>query len=240
VLQQSDVTLNIPTSAAAGQTVPVSVTLSKPLPIDQASVVAQQFYPDPKVAVSDPTVAFSANANAVIISAPNLVGFPLQPNATSGPPGTTLNVGTTAGDIVVVAYLGAYFRRQLTPAQAPYRIIHIDRAAPVIQNLTAASSGSGVTLSMTAFSTSRDLTQAVITLTAAPGVTLATNTITVPLASAASAWYGSSQSQQYGTQFGLSIPINLGDGAKDVTSVSVTLANSVGTSAPATAAVTLQ
>jgi len=228
-LQPSDFTINIPSNAAAGQTVPVSVSLNKPLPVETISAVFGQFYPDPTMNVNDPTVGLSEQPIAV---------FQLPPNATSGPAALTLNTGTTAGDIVIGSLLGAGALRELTPIQMPYRVIHIGKAAPVIQSLTVAGSATGINLTITGFSTSRDLTQADVTLTPAPGVTLAGNTLTVSLASGASAWYGNSQSLQYGTQFGLTIPVALADGARDVTSVSVTLTNSSGTSAPKTATVT--
>jgi hypothetical protein len=238
VLQPSDFTLSVPTSAAAGQSVPVSVTLNKPLPIDLTTLLGAQFYSDPTIAIDDPNVQLNSSGTNVQLLVPRAGVFNLPANSSTAPGGLTLNAGTTAGDIVVFPLLGAGLVRIMTPSPSPYRAIHIGKAAPVIQSVTAQASSSGITVTITAFSTSRELTQTAITLTAASGITLATSAFTVPLSSAATAWYASSQSQQYGTQVAITLPISLGDGAKDVSSVSVTLSNSAGTSAPVTAAVT--
>lgn len=238
VLQPSDLTVNVPTSAAAGQNIPISLTLNKPLPLDLTAVLGAQFYPDPTLGIDDPNIQLNVSASNVQALDPRFAVFSVPANTSTAPAGITLNTGTTAGDLVVIPLLAAGLVRVMTPNPTPYSVIHIGKTAPVIQSVTAAASPGGITVTITGFSTSRELTQAAITLTPGSGITLATSSLTVPLSSGAAAWYGSSQSQQYGTQVAITIPITLGDGAKDVASVSVTLSNSAGTSAPVTAAVT--
>lgn len=238
VVQTSDLTVSAP-ATGAGQTAPLSLMLNKPLPIDLATVFGAQFYPDPTLSVDDPTVQVTASASNVQMLSSRAAVFLLPANSGGSPAGLSLNTGTTAGDILVGAPLiGAGFARIMTPSPTPYHVIHIAKAAPVIQSMAATASAGGITVTITGFSTSRELTQAAITLTAASGITLANNSFTIPLSSGAAAWYGSSQSQQYGTQVAISIPITLSDGAKDVSSVSATLSNSVGTSSAMSAGVT--
>jgi hypothetical protein len=54
----------------------------------------------------------------------------------------------------------------------------------------------------------------------------------VPLSSAFSPWYGSAQSQSFGSMFQLQVPFTLTGSTNAVQSVTVTLTNSIGTSTP--------
>jgi hypothetical protein len=84
------------------------------------------------------------------------------------------------------------------------------------------------------FSPERDLTEADLTFTAAPGATLQTTNVTENLASIATTWYQSAVSTQYGSQLMLVLPFTASQGSVDaVGSVSVVLKNAKGSS-PAT------
>ena len=107
----------------------------------------------------------------------------------------------------------------------------------MITSVTAASTSTGFTVTIVGYSNTRDVSQAVFTFTAASGANLQTGQVTVALSSAFSAWYQSAASAPYGSQFTLTQPFTVTGNQQAVTSVSVTLTNSVGTSAAATASV---
>jgi hypothetical protein len=76
----------------------------------------------------------------------------------------------------------------------------------------------------------------VLQFTPATGQTLQTTSLTVSLTSAAATWFQSSTSDQYGSQFILTLPFTVTDGsASAIGSISVQLVNDQGTSAAASA-----
>jgi hypothetical protein len=79
------------------------------------------------------------------------------------------------------------------------------------------------------------MTTGAFTFTPTTGTNLASSTISVPLANAFAAWYNTSQSNQYGGQFSLTVPfaftVSGGTSTNPIDAASVTLTNSAGTSA---------
>jgi hypothetical protein len=90
-------------------------------------------------------------------------------------------------------------------------------------------------VSLIALSSTRDMTEAQFHFTPVSGKSLTTTDVTVQLTSAFQSWYGSSNSDQYGTNFTYTQPFTLDGDATDIQSVSITLVNSAGNSEPATA-----
>jgi hypothetical protein len=89
-------------------------------------------------------------------------------------------------------------------------------------------------LVVSAYSNTREVSQAVLQFTPASGQSLQTTSLTVSLTSAASTWFQSGTSDQYGSQFVLTLPFTVTDGSVSaIGSVSVQLVNSQGTSASA-------
>ena len=89
----------------------------------------------------------------------------------------------------------------------------------------------GLEVHVVGFSPSRELTEADLNFTAAPGATLQTTTVTENLASAATAWYQSAGSTKYGSQLMLVLPFTASQGSVDaVGSVAVVLKNAKGSS----------
>jgi hypothetical protein len=92
----------------------------------------------------------------------------------------------------------------------------------------------GFQLQITAISNTRELIQANVSFQPVAGSTLQTSEVTVSLGDVSSAWFGRRESAAFGGQFGLTLPFTfVGDVA--ISSVSVTLANTAGTSAAASA-----
>jgi hypothetical protein len=102
--------------------------------------------------------------------------------------------------------------------------------APTISRLELTRTGGGFELVVTGYSTPRQMTQAVVKLTPASGQTIATGEFTIPLESAFTSYYSGSASTPYGSQFRLVIPFFVPQGLSGLSSVSVTLANQVGSS----------
>jgi len=107
---------------------------------------------------------------------------------------------------------------------------------PVISAVTATTTSSGFQVVVTGYSNTREVSQAVLQFTPATGQTLQTTSLTVSLTSAAATWFQSSTSDQYGSQFILTLPFTVTDGsASAIGSISVQLVNDQGTSAAASA-----
>ena len=104
----------------------------------------------------------------------------------------------------------------------------------MIQSVTFANTSGSLAVTVTGYSTTRDMVSGVFTFAPATGSTLSQSAITVQLGSAFSTWYQSSASNQFGGQFLLTVPFSVSGDAADVASVSVTLTNSQGASAVGT------
>jgi hypothetical protein len=200
-----------------------ALTLSAPYPQEISGQITLAFQPDPSLAspADDPTILFSDGKATVPIaiqaSSTAPVPFEIQTGTVAGT--ITLTVNWQAGDVT------------LAPLT---QTIQIAPAVPAISAVTATATSSGFQVLVTAYSNTREVSQAVLQFTPASGQTLQTTTLTVSLASAATTWFQSGTSDQYGGLFVLTLPFTVTDGsASDIGSVSVQLVNSQGTSASA-------
>jgi len=176
----------------------------------------------------DPAVLLSNGSRRMPFTIPTgstIANFPVGRAA--------LQTGTVAGLATMrstVSLNGA----DVTPTPAPVSTVRIEAAPPVITRLDAVRTSAGFELSIYGFATSRQVTQARVTLTAASGFTLAGTQFTVDLATLFASYYGSPASVPFGSQFKVVLPFALSD-PLGVASVSVTLVNALGSSAPASA-----
>jgi hypothetical protein len=114
--------------------------------------------------------------------------------------------------------------------------IQIAPAVPVITAVTASTTSSGFQVVITGYSNTREAVKASLQFTSASGQTLQPSSLDVPLATEAQTWFQSSTSDQYGSQFTLTLPFNVTSGsASAIGSISVQLVNSQGTSTSASA-----
>jgi hypothetical protein len=93
----------------------------------------------------------------------------------------------------------------------------------------------GFTITITGYVTSREMTQAVFQLTPTPGANLQTTSLTVTLDALFATYFGSAAAAPFGGQFTFTQPFTVNGNLQGVGSVTVTLTNRVGTSAPGTA-----
>jgi hypothetical protein len=170
----------------------------------------------------DPSVQFATGGRTATITVPA--------GQTAGATSAGVQTGTVAGTITIAAQMTAA-GQDVTPNPAPIATMKIAPGPPVITSVTAAASSGGFTVTIVGFSNTRDLTQGTFTFTAASGVNLQTTTVTVPLTTVLSAWYQSAASAPFGSQFTLTQPFTVTGNQQAVASLSVTLTNSVGTSA---------
>jgi hypothetical protein len=174
-----------------------------------------------------PTTTFSipANTNNAIINNGNVL------------------TGTQAGTITLTAtQFTDRYGNVLTPQSNSPVSYTVAAGAPVITNVTVSGnpppSTTGFTLIVTGYSTTRDMTSAAFTFTSPSTDTLASSTVTVPLTSAFTTWYGDSRSNPFGSSFLMTIPFTVASSGstvtKPVSGVTVTMTNSKGTSNPST------
>ncbi len=219
-------------TSAPTQQLNLGIQLASPTPSALQGTVRLTFAataPNLPPGYMDPALQFAAGGTTL--------NFTVPAGATTVSPiaGGTIQQGTVAGTVTVTLTSltsGGTSVLPQTPVTASATILPL---APVITagsvqitNLT--STGFNVVLS--GYSTPRDVTTATFTFTAASGTQLSgSTTFSVPVSSQFSAWYQSAQSQSFGSMFQLQVPFTI-TGNGSVQSVSVTLTNSVGTSAP--------
>ena len=176
----------------------------------------------------DPTVQFATGGRSATVNIPA--------GATTATATVGVQTGTVAGTATITIHLLAG-TQDITPSPVPTRSVRISPVAPVITSVTATSNSGGFTVTVVGFATSRSMTQAVFTFTPASGVNLQTTTVTIPAATPFSTWFSSSAAAAFGGQFSFSQPFSVSGASAAVASVSVTLTNGDGTSAPMTATV---
>jgi hypothetical protein len=145
-----------------------------------------------------------------------------------------LSTGTVAGTILVKAALQAN-ASDITPAPAPQTSGSVAKLAPVVTSATLKQVTGGVSVGIAGYATSKEVTQATLQFNPATGSSLTASTITVPLTASISAWYASAASASFGSQFTVTVPLNVSGSVGAIGSVTVTLTNTQGTSAAVTA-----
>ena len=88
------------------------------------------------------------------------------------------------------------------------------------------------TVSVTGYSTPRNMTSALFTFTPTTGTILGATTATVQLGPAFTTWYATTASNAFGSQFTVSVPFTFSPSTvAPVAALTVSLTNSIGTSA---------
>ena len=174
----------------------------------------------------DPNIQFSTGGRTATVTIPA--------GATASTSSIGVQTGTVAGTITITAQLLAA-GQDITPTPPPTKTIVIAPAAPSITSVTATTSSTGFTVTLDGFDTTRAVTQVIFTFTPVAGANLQTTSVTIPATSLFSAWYQSTASAAYGSQFSFTIPFTVTGNVQSIASVTVTLVNPTGTSASMTA-----
>jgi hypothetical protein len=161
----------------------------------------------------------------------------IPPNSTAAVLLPAVQVGTVAGTVTVKLQSLTANGVSVLPSNPVVATIVVGRTAPVIvagsvkiTNITS----TGFTVVLNGVSSTRELTSASLTFTAATGATLNGATETVSLTTAATTWFSNAAAGQgvdNGGAFSLTLPFNYSGDPNAIGTVSVTLTNSVGTSA---------
>jgi large repetitive protein len=216
----------VPTNINPGSQSTLQVSLGAAYPVDVTVGLTLTFAPTS--GADDPAVQFSTGGRTANITVPA--------GQTTGATSVGVQAGTVAGTITITAQLTAA-GQNVTPAPPPTKTIQVPATAPVITAISAASNSTGFTVSVTGYSSTRDVSTALFVFTAASGANLQTGQVSVPVSSLFTAWYQSSAAAPYGSQFTLTQPFTVNGNLQAVSSVAVTLTNSVGTSASASATI---
>jgi hypothetical protein len=214
-----------PTTGPASQP-PIQIGISSSYPVPITVNLTLTF--TPVSGADDPSVQFSTGGRTAQET--------IAAGSTLALPALAIQTGTVAGTITVTAQLLAG-TQDVTPTPAPSTTLIIASLAPVITKVSTATAAGGFTITVVGYATSRQVTQAVLQFTPAPGTTLSAASFTIPTTSLFTTWYGSAAAAPYGSQFTFTQPFTVSGSPQAVTSVSVTLSNSQGNSNTVTAPV---
>lgn len=159
------------------------------------------------------------------------------PAGSTTAPNLTVLTGTTAGTITLTTTLSSGGSTLGSPTT---QTIVNAPGVPFISKVVLQQVAGGVTVVITGFSSTRDMTSAVFQFAPATGDTFTSNTVSVPVQNAFNTWWSNTtQSNPFGTQFTLTVPFTLATATQSVSSVAVvsvtvTLQNSKGASNPVT------
>jgi hypothetical protein len=200
---------------------PVGFSLASSYPLGIIGTVTLSFKPD--TGADDPSVQFSTGGR----TAP----FSIAANATAAAlNGLKFQAGTTSGVITLTLSGIQSGLVDITPATAPATQIRVAAGVPVITKATATAGNGTLTVQITGYSATREITEGVFKFTAASGTVLGANQSNIQLGSLFSAWYKDAASAPYGSQFLFTQAFNVQGDAHSITSIAVTLANSQGVS----------
>ncbi|HTM47616.1 MAG TPA: Ig domain-containing protein, partial [Bryobacteraceae bacterium] len=206
---------SVPEATSAAQQVMVDLNLEAGYPIPIAGQVRINFVPDPAIGLDDPAVQFASGGRSVSFTIPANSTRPMSPIA--------FQTGSVAGTIEL----------QIVPNGAPglSRSVKVVRSAPIIRNLSVVRNANGFDLRLSGLSPSRELTRATVRWT---GTGLDTTEVNVPLDSVANAWYRSTASAQFGSQFSLTLPFTVQGDVNAIQSATLTVSNAEGASSALT------
>jgi sugar lactone lactonase YvrE len=192
------------------------------------------FVPNANFSKDDPNVTF---INSQLSTRSVDVTFPPQTNtAEISLPSGVLQAGTVAGTIQLTVTDVQVGGMNTAPASGDFNV-EVPRLPPVITNVRLLNrSKAGFDVEITGYSTSREIGTATFDFGAASGAHLLTVQLTPDVTSTFTTYYQSDASAPVGGSFVYVQPfiVQQGDG-NVVSSVTVTLTNSVGASEPATA-----
>jgi hypothetical protein len=211
----------------------VGLQLSSPYPLTLTGTLTLAF--NSEVFVTDPAVQFATGGRTINFTVPANTTRAIFAN---GAEQIRLQTGSVAGAITLAPSFATESGINLTPSSPASLTLTIPQSAPRITGVQITNrTANGFTLSVTGYATNRSVTQMEVQFTAFAGENLATTRIPINVESSFMAWYGSTQSQPFGSLFSITVPFTMSGDATNVSSlidtlqaVSVTLTNRQGTS----------
>jgi hypothetical protein len=217
-----NVVLTGPPSSPPGQQPTLNFQLVNPYPTPLNGTFSLTFASSVSGRADDPAVQFASGGRTFT--------FTIPANSTATPQ-VLFQDGTVAGTITITLGLTTNGTDVTPPNLAPV-VITVPAAAPTLSSVTAAAATSGntVTVVVEGLSNTLEATTATFHFHAAKGDTLSDPDITVSVPTAFSTWFGSTNSAQFGSLFSYTQQFVLSGSPSSISSVDVTLTNSVGTS----------
>ena len=190
----------LPATATPATQPALGIGIPSAYPLDITGTVTLTFAPDSPSPDGQEVVFTTGGRTASFTVAANST----QVVFTGGTPG--VQIGTVSGTITLTLKLTAA-GIDVTPSPAPSTTMIVAKSAPFIKTATVTGvTSSGFNLVVVGYATSREMVSATVGFTAASGVTLASSTATVSLATVFTTWYQNSASAAYGSNFSLTIP----------------------------------
>jgi hypothetical protein len=177
----------------------------------------------------DPNIQFVAGAR--------FVPFKIPANSTravfgGGAQAAPFQTGSIAGVITLSVTLSVGSYNLTADGPLDYSIA-IPAAAPVIYSVELlGQSATAVNLLIKGYSTSRSVQQVSLELAPNVGAILQTTSLSANVENPFNTWFKSSGGQSFGSQFALTLQLNVTGSVAAIKSVTVTAANDAGTSAP--------
>jgi predicted outer membrane repeat protein len=218
----ADISVSVPSTTTSGEQPGITIVLNSAYPSDLNGALALTFAPQAANGVDDPAVQFATGGRTA--------SFTVTAGSTTIP-AVALQTGTVAGTITVTLALTTGGGVDVTPPGVSPITLVIAPAAPVITSVKFTNSSTGlITVAINGFSNTRDMTQATFVFTGSDAQSLGSAQVQIPVSSLFSPWYSSSTSDQYGSEFTYTQNFQLSKPDANITGVSATLANSIGTS----------
>jgi hypothetical protein len=212
-------------SSAPAQQVPLQISSGIAYPADLSGTLTLLFVS--AVGGDDPSIQFSTGGRTA--------NFTIPAGSTTAAYGTAsqllVSTGTVAGTITVSSTLSTGLT-VITPNPVPQISTTISKLPPVITGVTLKAVTGGVAVGISGYSTTKEATIATLVFNAASGATLSAAPINVPVSSVLSTWYSGTAAASFGSQFLITIPIAVTGTVTAIGSVTVTLTNTMGVSAP--------
>lgn len=215
----------------------VGITLTESYPLKVVGTLTLTFASD--AFADDPAIQFSTGGRKVAFEIPAGERNAIFPNGTTR---VKVQTGTVAGTIILTPSFATEGGADLTPDSPPAQTLTILPAAPVITSAVIAEKRTAsMLLEVTGYATTREVSRIDLSFQGRTGENLATTSLSINSESQFAAWYQSSQSLQFGSQFTVSVPLSFSGSTNSVSgqtnavaSITVTLANSQGESQPVT------
>ncbi len=216
----------------------VGLTLSEPYSLALAGTLRLAFTSE--AFSSDPSVQFSSGGRTVNFTIPANSTRAVFPNGTNE---IRLQTGTVAGTITLTPSFATEGGIDMTPDVPAALNLMVPQSAPRVLGVQITSkTAAGFTVMVTGFATGRSLTQMDFQFNPVSGENVSTTKVSLNVEASFLSWYQSAASQQYGSQFSVSIPFSMQGDVTNVNSlidtvqsVAVTIGNRQGTSSAVTA-----
>ena len=228
-------------TVSGGGQIQLGLTLAEPYPTDIAGFLELRF--ETRTFTTDPAIQWASGGRLAAFGIPagSTAAAYLDLGATNA-----FQTGTVAGDIVVTAQLFSVpdvlaitslaqaqtVAADITPSTAPQARFRVMEAAPVLSRVDLGTTGQGrFNLQITGYATTRSVESMSFAFGGTAGSLLRTPQLEADVTQAFSTFYGSNQSASFGSQFTATVQFSLDEGVfEDVAQVTVTAANSDGTS----------